>query len=329
VFAVIVRTSLTGPFPRSETLVRATRDADRGRASPESVEEAYRETEREVLALERRLGLDPATGGYLRWMDLLRPFAEGWGGFSPGPLTRWFETNTFYRQPVLNAPPDRVPGVIARNLPHANGAVDPRQAKAILPGPYTFAGLLDNRSGETAEALVHRLGRLLAEEVHELRGLGYGTFQFQEPLLVVRPPASTLAESVVTAYRALADAAGPATSVVWTFFGDAKPVIPLLSRLPVSVVGLDLAETDLASLSGLPERRGIGLGCVDPRTTLVEDPAELARIARELAERLRPSVLWLGPGGPLDLLPWEPATRKLHVLPAAQQLLTGPPRAAQ
>jgi 5-methyltetrahydropteroyltriglutamate--homocysteine methyltransferase len=318
-----VHTALTGPFPRSETLVRATRDGDRGRTSPEAVEDAYRETEREVVAIERRLGLEPVTGGYLRWMDFLRPFAQGWNGFSVGPLTRWFETNSFYRQPVLHAPPDRVPGAVAGAMPHATRAAEARNAKAILPGPYTFAGLVDNRSGETAEALAHRLGRLLAEEVRELRGLGYGTFQFQEPLLVVRPPSATLAESVVAAYRAIADAAAGATSIAWTFFGDAGPVWPLLTRLPVSAVGIDLAETDPNALAPLTERRGLGLGCIDSRTSLVEDPSELARIARAAADRLRPSALWLGPGGPLDLLPWEPATRKLHVLPAARQLLGG------
>jgi hypothetical protein len=43
---------------------------------------------------------------------------------------------------------------------------------------------------------------------------------------------------------------------------------------------------------------------------------------RALNERRRPSAIWLGPGSRLDLLPWEPATRKLHVLAAARQALT-------
>src|SRR6202162_1787649 len=163
-----VESSLTGSFPRSESLVAATRDLDRGRTTPEAVEELYRRTESEVLALEERLGLSPATGGYLRWPDLFRPFAETWRGFTVGPLTRWFETNTFFRQPILHAPPERVAGTIGKWLPTpgAKGGAPPR--KAILPGPYTFSGLLETRSGETIEALVHRFGRLLGEEVREL-----------------------------------------------------------------------------------------------------------------------------------------------------------------
>ncbi|MCI4328342.1 MAG: hypothetical protein L3J86_02045 [Thermoplasmata archaeon] len=325
---MMVRTSLTGPFPRSEALVQATRDLDRGRTTPEAVEELFDRTEREVVQLEERLGVDYLTGGYLRWADLFRPFAEMWAGFTVGPVTRWFETNTFYRQPILHAPPERLPGAIAARLPAAARAGGTKRAKVILPGPYTFAHLLDNRSGETEEALTHRLGRLLADEVRELQGLGYPVFQFQDPLLVVRPPEGTKAEAAIAAYTSIAGALNGATSIVWTYFADARPAFPLLGRLPVQVIGIDLAETDPRELSALPDRKGIGLGCLDPRTTLIEDAAEVAKIAREVLEKFRPPSLWLGPGGPLDLLPWEPATRKLHLLPAARQAIQGPGGAA-
>ena len=317
-----VHTELTGPSPRPEALVRATRDLDRGRTTPEAVEALTRTCEAEHLALERELGLEPSTLGYLRWADLFRPFAEGWGGFSVGPVTRWFETNTFYRQPILHHPPERAPGAIARTLPAAGGALTASGAKVVLPGPYTFAGLLDNRSGETSEALIHRLGRLLAEEVGELRAAGYATIQFQEPLVAVRPPKGPAAESVVAAYRAIGSAAGGVRTIVWTYFASAGPALPLLTRLPVGVVGVDLAETEPSELSPLGDGQALGLGCVDARTTLAEDPEELARIARELTERLALGAIWLGPGGPLDLLPYAPAVRKLKVLPAARELLT-------
>jgi 5-methyltetrahydropteroyltriglutamate--homocysteine methyltransferase len=287
----------------------------------EEVEALRRRTEREVVALEERLGLAPRTGGYLLWQDLFRPIAERWGGFSVGPLTRWFETNTFFRQPVLSHPPERVPGALLPTLPAAHGAVLAQEAKVILPGPYTLAGLLDNRSGETNEALIHRLGRLFAEELTELRGAGYATFQFSEPLLPVRPPHAAASESVVAAYRAIGQAAEGSTTVLWTYFADATPVFPLLQRLPVSVVGVDLAETDPLHLPVPSHPLGLGLGCLDARTTLSEDPHQIADIARGAASRLKPSSIWLGPGGPLDLLPWGPAARKLEVLPAARASL--------
>ena len=318
-----LHTGLTGPFPRPEPLVQATRDLDRGRTTPDAVDVLFDRTEQDVIALEQRLGFDLVTGGYLRWADLFRPFAETWTGFTVGPVTRWFETNTFYRQPILHAPPERVPDAIRERLPAAARAHGPRRSKVILPGPYTFAGLLDNRSGETREGLTHRLGRLLAEEVRQLASEGHAVFQFQEPLLVVDPPTGPAAEAVVAAYKSIADVSVSATTIVWTYFADAVPVFPLLGRLPVGVIGVDLAETDPSELSKLPDRRSVGLGCIDPRTSLVEDAADVAGIVRTVRERIHPPSVWLGPGGPLDLLPYEAATRKLHVLPATRQALGG------
>ncbi len=317
---MLVRTGLTGPFPRPEPLIAATRDLDRGRTSAEAVEDLFASTERDVVALERRLGFESVTGGFLRWPDLFRPFAQSWDGFSVGPLTRWLETNTFFRQPILLTPPGRTPGAFASRLPPALRA-DPAHGRIVLPGPYTFAGVLDNRSGETDEAVVHRLGRTLAEEVRELRGLGFATFLFSDPWLAVHPPEGPRAEAVVAGYDALRVALEGASSIVWTYGADGIPAFPVLDRLPVSAVGVDLAETEVERLPPAPRRGGLGLGVVDPRTTLGEDAAEVASVVRTAYERRRPSSVWLGPGAPLDLLPWEPATRKLHVLPAVAQAL--------
>lgn len=317
-----VRTTLTGPFPRSEQLVQATRDHDRGRIDSAALEETFVRAESDVVQLEKRLGTDRLTAGYLRWPDLFRPIAEGWSGFSVGPLTRWFETNTFFRQPILNSPPERSPGALVPRLPPSLRSEGPGRGLILLPGPYTLTGLLDNRSGETSEALVHRLGRLLAEEVRELRSLGFTTFEWIEPLLVYRPPTPTLGESLIAAYQAIHGAFPDATSLLWTYFGDAAPLLPLLRRLPVSVIGFDLSETDPKGIAGPLNGRGLGLGVVDPRTTLSEDPGHIIAIVRDLQERLAPSSIWLGPGAPLDLLAAESAAKKLHVLAAARDALS-------
>jgi 5-methyltetrahydropteroyltriglutamate--homocysteine methyltransferase len=315
-----VRAGLTGPYPRPEALVNATRDLDRGRTSAEAVEELYRTAEEEVLSLERRFGFETVTAGFLRWPDLFRPFAETWEGVSVGPLTRWLETNTFFRQPLLLAPPGRTERALVSRLPPPLQK-DPGSARILLPGPYTFASVSDNRSGDTDEAVVHRLGRMLAEEVRELRGAGFASFLFSEPLLVVRPPEGPRAEAVLAGYRAIQSALDGGTSIVWTYGADATPAFPLLDRLPVSVVGVDLADTDVEGLPEGPQRAGLGLGVIDSRTTLVEDPVEVARVVEAAYERRRPPSVSLGPGGPLDLLPWDPATRKLAVLPAVLKAL--------
>ncbi len=317
---MIVHAGLASPFPRTEPLVRATRDLDRGRTTPEAVEQLFRAGESSVAELERRFDFHSVTAGYLRAEDPFRAFARGWDGFSVGPLTRWLESNTFYRRPILLHPPARRPGAFRASLP-APLLADPTRSRVLLPGPYTFAELLDNRSGETGPALVHRLGRLFADEVRELRGSGFRTFVFAEPLVVVRPPEGPSAASLEEAYRSIAAAAPDAAVIVWTYAGDPSSVWPVLDRLPVTAVGVDLTETEVDKLPAGDRPRPIALGVLDPRTTLVEEPEEVARIVREAAERRSASEVWLGPGQPLDLLPASAAEAKLGALAQARTLL--------
>jgi len=308
------RIAATGPFPRPEALVKATRDLDRGRIRPEEAEVAYAEAEREVTRVEGELGLDARTGGQLRWPDLFRPFTLGWTGVRVGPLTRFFETNTFYRQPILEAPP------LGGGLGLASWVPRGSRSLAVLPGPYTFAALADVRyrpagrggaSVDVATALAAELDRLGGERPERIL--------FHEPMVVVNPPGEAW-PSVHEAYRRLAAACAGAATSVWTYFGDAGPQLEELASLPVGAVGFDLLDSDLrpgASLHG----KAVGLGVLDPSTTIPEAPAELARLVRAVDATLRPSELWLGPNPPLDLLPFDAAKAKLRTLPALREEL--------
>jgi len=310
---------LTSPFPRSERLVAATRDLDRGRTTADQTERAYVEAEGELLALEERLFTD-VTAGYLRWNDLFRPIAESWGGFTVGPLTRWLETNTFFRQPVLSSAPQRTPGAIAARLPpplkgRAAGA------RVLLPGPYTLTKILDNRSGASDAEVLRNLGRLFAEEVQELRGLGFGLFQFSDPMLVTSPPEGPEGFGVEEAYRSIREANPSATTIVWTFGAEAAATLPWLNQLPVSVVGIDLTDTAPETLRPGPPGLGLGLGVIDPRTTLPETLRDTVEVVREALRRRPSASVWLGPGAPLDLLPARPAEQKLLRLADVRQTL--------
>jgi 5-methyltetrahydropteroyltriglutamate--homocysteine methyltransferase len=89
-----------GIYARSEELVQATRDLDRDRATPEAVEERREADMRSFLDAQREAGLDYLSDGLLNWQDIFRPFCETARGLEPGPLTRFLNTNTFFRAPA-------------------------------------------------------------------------------------------------------------------------------------------------------------------------------------------------------------------------------------
>src|SRR5206468_6848563 len=88
-----------GIYPRSEALVQATRDLDRGRTTEEAVDEQVERDLAELVSVQQHAGFDLLADGMLRWQDLFRPLLEASDGLETGALTRFLDTNTFYRAP--------------------------------------------------------------------------------------------------------------------------------------------------------------------------------------------------------------------------------------
>jgi methionine synthase II (cobalamin-independent) len=157
----------------------------------------------------------------------------------------------------------------------------------------------------------------------ELRTLGAelpGQVQFQEPMLAYAPP-TTEVKHVVEAYRTLTEACrGSASTTVWTYFGDVRPVLPTLAMLPVDVVGFDLFGSTLSGGARLPGK-ALGAGCIDPTTTIPEDVSAVAELIRAAERALGTRGVWLGPNPPLDLLPFDAAVAKLRLLPRLKEVL--------
>src|ERR671928_552103 len=112
-----------GLFPRSEELVQATRDLDRGRTTQEAVDEQVERDLAELVSVQQQAALDLLADGMLRWQDLFRPLLEATDGLETGALTRFLDTNTFYRAPHATT-----------TTPKLERPLDERYV-APLPGP--------------------------------------------------------------------------------------------------------------------------------------------------------------------------------------------------
>jgi len=97
-----VKAFIPGLYPRSEALVQATRDLDRGRTSQDAVDEQVERDLTELVSAQQEAGVDLLADGMLRWQDIFRPFVEAADGLDTGALTRFLDTNTFYRAPTAS-----------------------------------------------------------------------------------------------------------------------------------------------------------------------------------------------------------------------------------
>ena len=65
-----------GLYPRSEELVQATRDLDRGRTSAEAVDEQTDRDLAQLVSAQQDGGFDLLADGMLRWQDIFRPLSR-------------------------------------------------------------------------------------------------------------------------------------------------------------------------------------------------------------------------------------------------------------
>src|SRR2546430_7426377 len=124
-----------GIYPRSEKVVASTRGLDRGRVDADAVVAAFAEELAAFVRLQQKSGFDEITDGLLRWQDIFRPLVGALGAAKPESLVRWFDTNTFFREPELS-------GALA-GVNHAVGLMPdasvPRPRVATLPSPFMFS----------------------------------------------------------------------------------------------------------------------------------------------------------------------------------------------
>jgi 5-methyltetrahydropteroyltriglutamate--homocysteine methyltransferase len=303
---------LHGIYPRSEHLVKATRDYQRGRASREHREEAFAADLAALVSLQQAAGLSHFTDGLLRWLDLFRPLVEACPALQAGGLSRWFDTNSFYRVPQVTG--ELAPALPGRTLEPAT----PEPSVASLPGPLLFArsclGAPDPAG--LVEGLVEMVIKPFAQQA---KVEGATLFHLEEPWPVTHPMTTQDWVALRDALVSLRDGLG-APLVLHTCFGDAGPVMTELRKLPVDALGVDLVHTSIEDLGGGWDVTLVA-GCLDARRSLIESPDVTAKAARLAAERTGAPGIFLTTATSLELLPQVVAASKVRTLGKAAALL--------
>jgi 5-methyltetrahydropteroyltriglutamate--homocysteine methyltransferase len=308
---------LVGIFPRSEELIAATRAFERGRLDRAALDRAVEEDTRRLVALQVENGLDYVTDGLLRWQDLLRPLSDEIPGLHAGPVTRWFDNNSFYRRPVIERRLEPVGGAALRWT--VQRALEGRPWKAILPSPWAFVALAEDRAYGDEEALLRDVAEVLRAEASSLVAAGCRYLQFSDPVLVARPRDG----AVPRARQALARVVEGLSvrTALYTFFGDAAPFVPALLDFPVDEIGFDLYATEVDLLEGRARGKVLLVGALDGRNSLLEDAEATAGAVRRVAERLDADGVAVVPSCDLEFLPWEVAVAKVRRLADVKRLV--------
>src|SRR5437899_4283840 len=317
---------LAGIHPRSEKLIDLTRSYERAKTSWNQVEAQLEQETRELIKFQESLGFQHISDGALGWQDQLRPIARSLKGVESGTrYSRWFDTNTFYQKPIV-AGKISAGEIDPKNFLQTRLLTGEKNRKIILPGPYTFSQLSENKYYEKYPDLLFDVAVAEREIIRRLRNEGVSLFQLSEPCLVYQPYREIFRDrsEVELALRAIRSVVedNPGEFVVQTYFGDLAPVLPKLLDLPIYDIGIDLFETDISALREQAPK-ALVLGVVDSRESYVEDARWIADTARKFCEQVDVQDLVFASNSDLKFLPQEIANQKLEALSKASELFEG------
>lgn len=295
-----------GVYPRSEALVRATRDLDRSRTTPDAVASQAAEDLAAFVRVQQESGLDHLSDGLLKWQDLFRPLVEASKGMTPGGLIRYFDNNSFFRTPQVEGPVslDELPlEIVSDDLP------SPRLA--TLPSPYLFSRAA---SGDfDPDALMEELARqVLRPAVEALDSGGYEVIHLEEPWIgffgIERDSYAPFEKALSTISEGI-----DARVHLHVYFGDASRYADLLREVPVDSVGFDFIGTDLDAL-GSSWPTGVVAGVLDGRSSILDNVDDVVGFLGQVLDRLQPPHLTVTSSSELGLLGEPVARSKVQVL---------------
>lgn len=282
-----MKPTLVGIHSRPDALIEATRDFDRGRLSREDFLKALKNAEEMLIKEQADLGFSPTVDGMYNWQDLFRPLVETFNGLALGPLTRFFDNNTFYKKPL-----------IINKISYRSGFKKyVKGSKLVIPGPYTFLKLSSNNFYEDELELMRDYSNSIYEVVKEL---GVKHVQLNEPSLTCAEPEDCHLDLIAEAFKRLRSVG---EAVVHIYFGDCDKALGLQER-GVDFIGIDVVEGQPVELD-----TKILLGVVDSRNTLLESPEHLIRMVEKFDD-----VVYIAPNCDMEFLPYEYALRKMKLL---------------
>jgi 5-methyltetrahydropteroyltriglutamate--homocysteine methyltransferase len=276
-----------------------------------------------ALADQLDAGLDMVTDGQIRWYDPVSHLAGKLSGIQINGLLRFFDTNTYFRQPVVHARIERTKALVLEEFLFARAKAS-QPVKPVLTGPLTLArlSLAPNGGAGGFEKVLEGYTSALAAEVAALAAAGATLIQVDESALLRRP--GDLAH-VARSLGSLAAAKGAAQLALALYFGDPAPLYDELQRLPIDVLALDFTYNpglaDVVATKG--SSKTLALGLVDGRNTKLEDPSTLARQLERMARRLGASRAYLTPSCGLEYLPRDRALLKLKHLSTVKKAFLG------
>ncbi|NOZ56640.1 MAG: methylcobamide--CoM methyltransferase, partial [Calditrichaeota bacterium] len=305
-----------GDSPEKQKLRKSIAALDRGEISLDELKKVQDEVTREVILEQVEAGIKLVTDGQIRWDDAQTYIARALRGVRITGLVRYFDTNTYFRQPLVEGEIAWERPILVDDYKYA-ASVSPVPVKAVVTGPYTLARLSLDEYYKDPIKLTQAYGAAIKKELQALYEAGAKVVQVDEPALVRYPDLADQALSVLADVLQVERGSGTELGLL-VFWGSLGDRLSAVLDLPIDFLGVDLVAglDDRALLEKGADLKGkkLALGLIDGRNTKLEKASEVANYARRLAEANKLETGYVQPNCGLELLPRDVAKTKLEIV---------------
>jgi len=305
---VAINSFIHGIFPRSEKLIKISRDYDRKRASLTSLHQQQKQDTKNLFSQQKKLKFKYIEDGKLCWQDIFRPFTDHSQGIKTGSLTRYFDNNTFFRQPIIK-------GKIKFNQAKILDYFCPDKAvnKITLPSFFYLAKISDNNYYKNLESFLSSLAEQYHFLVKKLEKRGINFVQLNDPYVVYHKITN---QELIIYKKAFSQFRNGLTSTIalHTFFGNISPLFNELINFPHDVLGFDCFKTNLEELTKQKVDKSLILGCLDSRSPVMENKKMIKGLVTKVVAKFNPPQIYLTTSSELEFLTSKLAYKKIEII---------------
>jgi 5-methyltetrahydropteroyltriglutamate--homocysteine methyltransferase len=292
-------------------LKKARTAHEQGTVSASELDDLTKKATREVVALQKEIGIDVFVDGEMYRGDMATYFAENLSGFEISGLVRSYG-NRYYRKPVCISEIKFKAPITVEWWKFTQGLTT-QPMKAILTGPYTMMDWSFNEFYGSRSELARALALALREEVKALIAAGAKEIQIDEPAISVRPDEIDLAiEAFGRVVKGL-----DAHFYTHICYGDFTKIYPKILELPADQLDLEMANSGMDMLELFRKAKftkEIGLGVVDSHSHVIEKKEEIKNRIRQTLEVIPPERVYVDPDCGLKTRSWDESRGKLKAI---------------
>jgi len=300
----LIKSYALGIYPRSPKLITATRKNDK------KLPTMFQAEKKKLVKEQQKAKLSYICDPLLDWNDMFRPFADV-RGMRLGALSRFFETNTFYRKLIVDDQLNGYGSVVKSNL--ALSLLSKKNdIAACMPDPYTFADLNENKFYKDHADYLFAIADMLSKEAQTLAKAKVKFIQLNAPSVAYK--ADSVDISLVKDAIERVKRNTKSKVYLHLYFGNISKIFSKLLDIKIDGLNVDLSTTDLNSIVGYKVDKGLCLGAVDAMNTKMDDVKGTAKTISDALDKMNPKEAYISTTCDLEFLPYEFAAKKLSRL---------------